>query len=194
LKTVTKKQLTDEEVIDRYLATQSSVYFSMLYDRYITKVYSKAISLLKDEAKAQDAAQEIFIKIFTHLAKFNKKSKFSTWVYSITYNFCIDVIRKSKKQSKLFSDEEAEGQEVIEEIDDKVLLEMELERLKTVLDLLNVDDKAVLIMKYKEGLSIKEISEVFDKTESAIKMKIKRAKHKCQQKYLETFPVEEEFQ
>jgi RNA polymerase sigma-70 factor (ECF subfamily) len=194
LKTVTKKQLTDEEVIDRYLATQSSVYFSMLYDRYITKVYSKAISLLKDEAKAQDAAQEIFIKIFTHLAKFNKKSKFSTWVYSITYNFCIDVIRKSKKQSKLFSDEEAEGQEVIEEIDDKVLLEMELERLKTVLNLLNVDDKAVLIMKYKEGLSIKEISEVFDKTESAIKMKIKRAKHKCQQKYLETFPVEEEFE
>lgn len=194
MKTVTKKQLTDEEVIDRYLATQSSVYFSMLYDRYITKVYSKAISLLKDEAKAQDAAQEIFIKIFTHLAKFNKKSKFSTWVYSITYNFCIDVIRKSKKQSKLFSDEEAEGQEVIEEIDDKVLLEMELERLKTVLDLLNVDDKAVLIMKYKEGLSIKEISEVFDKTESAIKMKIKRAKHKCQQKYLETFPVEEEFE
>jgi RNA polymerase sigma-70 factor (ECF subfamily) len=49
-------------------------------------------------------------------------------------------------------------------------------------------------MKYKEGLSIKEISEVFDKTESAIKMKIKRAKHKCQQKYLETFPVEEEFE
>jgi RNA polymerase sigma-70 factor (ECF subfamily) len=150
--------------------------------------------LLKDEARAQDAAQEIFIKIFTNLAKFNKKSKFSTWVYSITYNFCIDVIRKSKKQSKLFSDEEAEGQEIVEEIDDKVLLEMELERLKTVLDLLNVDDKSVLIMKYKEGLSIKEISEVFDKTESAIKMKIKRAKHKCQQKYLETFPVEEEFE
>lgn len=194
MKTVTKNQLTDEEVIDTYLATQSSVYFSLLYDRYITKVYSKCISLLKDEARAQDAAQEIFIKIFTNLAKFNKKSKFSTWVYSITYNFCIDVIRKSKKQSKLFSDEEAEGQEIVEEIDDKVLLEMELERLKTVLDLLNVDDKSVLIMKYKEGLSIKEISEVFDKTESAIKMKIKRAKHKCQQKYLETFPVEEEFE
>jgi RNA polymerase sigma factor (sigma-70 family) len=194
LKPVTKQQLTDEEVIDKYLATQSSVYFSLLYDRYITKVYSKAISLLKDEVRAQDAAQEIFIKIFTNLAKFNKKSKFSTWVYSITYNFCIDVIRKSKKQSKLFSDEEAEGQEIIEEIDDKVLLEMELERLKIVLDLLNVDDKAVLIMKYKEGLSIKEISEVFNKTESAIKMKIKRAKHKCQRVYLETYPVEEEFE
>jgi RNA polymerase sigma factor (sigma-70 family) len=190
LKTVKKQQLTDEEVIDKYLATQSSVYFSILYDRFITKVYSKCISLLKDEVKAQDAAQEIFIKIFTNLAKFNRKSKFSTWVYSITYNFCIDVIRKSKKQSKLFSDEEAEGQEIIEEVDDKVLLEMELDRLKIVLDLLNVDDKAVLIMKYKEGLSIKDISEVFNKTESAIKMKIKRAKHKCQLMYLETYPVD----
>ncbi|MFT6149547.1 MAG: RNA polymerase sigma-70 factor (ECF subfamily), partial [Saprospiraceae bacterium] len=159
MKTVTAKKLTDEEVIDKYLATQSAVYFSILYDRYITKVYSKSISLLKDEVRAQDAAQEIFIKIFTNLAKFNKKSKFSTWVYSITYNFCIDVIRKSKKKNKLFSDEEAEGKEIIEEVDDKVLLEMELERLKIVLDLLNVDDKAVLIMKYKEGLSIREISE-----------------------------------
>lgn len=193
MKTAThKKTLTDEEAIDKYLATQSSVYFSMLYDRYITKVYSKCISLLKDEARAQDAAQEIFIKIFTNLGKFNKKSKFSTWVYSITYNFCIDMIRKQKKKNKLFSDEENEGKEIIEEIDDKVLLEMELERLKIVLDLLNVDDKAVLIMKYKEGLSIRDISEVFGKTESAIKMKIKRAKHKCQRLYNETFPNKEE--
>lgn len=192
MKTATHKKLTDEEVIDKYLATQSSVYFSLLYDRYITKVYSKCISLLKNEAKAQDAAQEIFIKIFTNLGKFNKKSKFSTWVYSITYNFCIDVIRKQKKKNKLFSDEENEGKEIIEEIDDKVLLEMELERLKVVLDLLSVDDKSVLIMKYKEGLSIRDISEVFGKTESAIKMKIKRAKHKCQRLYNETFPQQEE--
>ena len=192
MKTATHHKLTDEEVIDKYLATQSSVYFSILYDRYITRVYSKCISLLKNEAKAQDAAQEIFIKIFTNLGKFNKKSKFSTWVYSITYNFCIDTIRKQKKKNKLFSDEENEGKEIIEEIDDKVLLEMELERLKAVLDLLSVDDKSVLIMKYKEGLSIRDISEIFGKTESAIKMKIKRAKHKCQRLYNETFPNKEE--
>jgi len=191
LKRVTYKNLTDEEVIDKYLETQGSQYFTILYDRYITKIYSKCISLLRDEARAQDASQEIFIKIFNNLAKFNRKSKFSTWVYSITYNFCIDVIRKQKKKNQLFSSEEAEGKEVIEEIDDKVLLEMELERLKIVLEELRVDDKAVLIMKYKEGLSIKEISQVFDKTESAIKMKIKRAKHKCQQLYLETFPTQD---
>ncbi len=191
MKTATKK-LTDEEVIDKYIATQGSVYFTLLYDRYITKVYSKCISLLKDDAKAQDAAQEIFIKIFTNLHKFNKQSKFSTWVYSITYNFCIDTIRKQKKTSNLFSDEENEGTEIIEEIDDKVLLEMEFDRLTIVLNLLNIEDKTVLIMKYKEGLSIRDIGEVFGKTESAIKMKIKRAKHKCQRLYIETFPKEED--
>lgn len=191
MKKTAYNKLTDEEVIDKYLETQGSLYFSLLYDRYITKIYSKCISLLKDEAKAQDASQEIFIKIFNNLAKFNRKSKFSTWVYSITYNFCIDVIRKQKKKNQLFSSEEAEGKEVLEEIDDKVLLEMELERLKLVLEELRVDDKAVLIMKYKEGLSIKEISVIFDKTESAIKMKIKRAKHKCQQLYLETYPTQD---
>jgi RNA polymerase sigma-70 factor (ECF subfamily) len=182
--------MSDEEVIDKYLATQSSVFFTILYDRYITKVYSKCISLLKEEAKAQDAAQEIFIKIFTNLAKFNKKSKFSTWVYSITYNFCIDAIRKQQKENRIFSDDDEEGKEIIEEVDDKVLLEMTLDRLTIVLDLLPIEDKSVLILKYKEGLSIKDIGEVFDKTESAIKMKIKRAKHKCQKLYETTFPPE----
>ena len=61
-----------------------------------------------------------------------------------------------------------------------------------VLNLLNIEDKTVLIMKYKEGLSIRDIGEVFGKTESAIKMKIKRAKHKCQRLYIETFPKEED--
>jgi RNA polymerase sigma factor (sigma-70 family) len=191
LKTIATQTLTDEEVIDRYLATQGSVYFATLYDRYITRVYSKCISLLRDDARAEDATQEIFIKIFSNLAKFGRQSKFSTWVYSITYNYCIDDIRRQKKDHQIFSDEDSEGKDLPEEVSDKIILEMELDRLKTVLEMLPIDDKAVLIMKYKEGLSIKEISEVFDKTESAIKMKIKRAKHKCQSLYSTAFPEAE---
>lgn len=187
MSTKTHKRLGDNEVINRYLETQSSYYFSMLYERYINKVYSKCISLLKDETLAQDATQEIFLKIFSNLAKFNKRSKFSTWVYSITYNYCIDFLRKRKKEKRLFSDEEQEGKDMIEEVSDKALLEMELDRLKIVLEKLPIADKSVLIMKYKEELSIKEISKIFNKSESAIKMKIKRAKHKCQKLYKATF-------
>lgn len=178
-----KRKLSDEELIDAYLERQSSYHFDILYSRYINKVYSKCISLLKDEALAHDATQEIFVKIFLNLGRFNKQSKFSTWVYSITYNFCIDYIRKAKKTRKLFSSEEAEGKEVIDEVDDHALLEMELNRLKVVLDELPVDDKAVLIMKYQDGMSIKDISIVINKSESAVKMKLKRAKHKSQKIY-----------
>jgi RNA polymerase sigma factor (sigma-70 family) len=185
------EQHSDEELIDLYLATQSSQYFDRLYNRYISKVYSKCISLLKDQTLAEDAAQEIFLKIFLNLARFNRKSKFSTWVYSIAYNFCIDFIRKSKKSKNLFSSDEEEGNDVIEEVEDKELVEMEINRLKIVLDELPVDDKAVILMKYQEELSIKEISEIIGKTESAVKMKIKRAKSKSKKIYQEKFTDED---
>lgn len=186
---LSKKKLPDEKVIDLYLATQSSQYFGILYNRYSTKVYSKCLSLLKSEALAQDAAQEIFTKIFLNLAKFNRKSRFSTWIYSITYNFCIDYLRKRKKENKLFSnDDSSDLPDVIDdEANNKELLEMEIGRLAQVLELLPIEDKAVLLMKYKDDMSIKEISAHFQKSESAIKMKIKRAKQKAKVIYQKKF-------
>ena len=182
------KNVPDEEIIKLYLNTRESSYFTILYRRYGGKVFSKCISLLKDEELANDAAQEIFTKIFLNLAKFSGKSKFSTWVYSITYNYCIDYLRRRKKERNLFSDEDIENSgEPIEEVPDKDLLEMEVMRLKKVLENIPTGDKTVLLMKYQDDMSIKEIAEILNKSESAIKMKIKRAKHKAQKTYKDIF-------
>ncbi len=159
----------------------------MLYKRYSGKVYSKCISLLKEEALAKDAAQEVFTKIFLNLAKFSDRSKFSTWVYSITYNYCIDFLRKKKKEKNLFSSEMEDPPDLEEEVPDTELLEMEVGRLKVVLERLPEGDKAILLMKYQEEMSIREIAGILDKTESAVKMKIKRAKHKAQALYQEIY-------
>lgn len=177
------KKLKDNELIDLYLETQSQYYFSLLYDRYIGKIYGKCISLLKDENTAQDAAQDIFLKIFLNLTKFSRKSQFSTWVYSITYNYCIDYIRRKKKENTILTDEDAGKEDVIDEVSDSLIVEMEYARLNKILGQISEDDKMVLLMKYREGLSIKEIGNIFKKSESAIKMKIKRAKHKVREKY-----------
>lgn len=177
------KEMTDLEVIQIYLKTQEPSYFNILYKRYSVKVYSKSISLLKEEAWAKDATQEIFIKIFLNLSKFGAQSKFSTWVYSITYNFCIDLIRKKKKMKNVFSDEIENAPDLIDDVPDEALLTMEVSRLKNVLNHIPVGDKAILLMKYQEEMQIKEIAVALEKTESAIKMKIKRAKHKSQQVY-----------
>lgn len=137
--------------------------------------------MLSDEGMARDATQEIFIKILMNLTKFNEQSSFSTWLYSITYNFCIDIIRKKKKLQLLFTEDVSRiRNDADEDIADSVLLEMKQERLSTILDLLPPGDKAILLMKYIDDLQIKDIAESLNKTESAIKMQIMRAKIKAQ--------------
>ena len=154
-----------------------------MYDRYSGKVYGRCISLLKNEALAQDAVQEVFIKILMNLARFSEKSRFSTWIYSITYNYCIDFLRKQKRKQKVMSDREVEDLDRAEEIDDKEILEVEISRLKIILEEIAPEDKAVLLMKYQDEMSIKEMTEVLEKSESAIKMRIKRAKHRFKRIY-----------
>jgi len=181
------KEISDLEVIERYLNTRDSSYFGILYKRYSSKVYAKCISLLKDEARAEDAAQEIFTKIYLNLAKFTGKSKFSTWIYSITYNYCIDVIRKNKKNKNVFSDEMERAPDVIDDVEDQELLLMRVDRLKIVLDKIPEGDRAILLMKYNEDFSIIEIAETLNKSESAVKMKIMRAKQKAKAVYNDLF-------
>ena len=172
---------TDSELIARYLRDQNTMYFTVLYRRYAGKVFAKCISMLADEGQARDATQDIFIKVLLNLAKFTEQSSFSTWVYSITYNYCIDMIRKKKKMPLLFTEDVGKvSKETNEELPDSVLLEMKQERLEKVIDRLPPGDKAILMMKYIDDLQIKEIGDVLGKTESAIKMQIMRAKAKAQ--------------
>ncbi len=176
------KDLSDAEVIRLYLQTQRSDYFSVLYQRYASKVFGKCISILKDYDEAKDAVQDIFVKIMTNLVNFGERAQFSTWIYSITYNYCIDVIRKKKKEKMLFTEDIERAPDVAEEeVPDEFLLAMEVKDLKQVLETLPTGDRMILLMKYQDDMSIRDISEVLDKTESAVKMKIKRAKHKAQE-------------
>ncbi len=193
---VTKKivDYTDSELIARYLRDQNTMYFTVLYRRYAGKVFAKCISMLADDGQARDATQDIFIKVLLNLAKFTEQSSFSTWVYSITYNYCIDMIRKKKKMPLLFTEDVGKvSKETDPEIPDSVLLEMKQERLEKVIDRLPPGDKAILMMKYIDDMQIREIGDVLGKTESAVKMQIMRAKQRSQVIYDELYsndPIE----
>ena len=190
-KTSASAALSDSKLIALYLQEQDARYFSQLYRRYAGKVFAKCISMLADHGLARDATQDVFIKILLNLSKFTEQSSFSTWVYSITYNYCIDLIRKKKKNILIFTEDIGRiSTETEVEIPDSVILEMETNRLEKVMDKLPVGDKAILDMKYTEDLSIKEIGEILNKTESAIKMQIMRAKIKAQGIYTDMFGIE----
>ena len=179
---------SDEVIIEKYLSSQRGAYFDILFKRYSAKVYARCISMLKNEAIAQDAVQDVFIKVLTSLSKFNGKSKFSSWLYSITYNYCIDHIRRNKNKTSIpldnLLDLEAQG----DNIDDKILMETKFSQLKVVMDVLPEKDKAVLLMKYQDGMSIKDICHNTDRSESAVKMQIKRAKQRFQLLRNQLFP------
>ena len=175
-------EISDEEVVALYLDTQKERYFDIIYERYSGKVYAKCISLLKNEVNAADALQEIFIKIILKLANFRGHSKLSTWIYAITYNHCIDLVRK-KKRIHVSYEENIEKYDDIDEVADSEILETNISRLKEVLDELRIEDKSILLMKYQDSMSVKDISENFEKSESAIKMQIKRAKEKFRRVY-----------
>lgn len=177
-------KMEDHEIINAYREKKHRTCFRLLHDRYASKIYSKSITMLRDEDEAQDATQEIFTKIFLNLGKFKGNSKFSTWVYSVTYNFCIDKIRKEKRSRELFTTElENPPDHEADEGEDQVMLSMKASGLRKVLLKLNDADRTLLLLKYKDGVKIKDIARMFDKNESAIKMQLKRAKEKAKRIY-----------
>lgn len=179
--------MSDEEVLKQYMLTQNVNYFNLIFDRYTDKVYAKCISMLQDSSLAEDANQEIFVKILLNLSKFKGNSKFSTWLYSVTYNYCIDVIRKNKRNITVSVADYHTNDVKDDECMDAEILETNVYRLKNVLSKMNDDDKVILMMKYQDDLSIKEICESINKTESAVKMKILRAKQRFLKIYNEQY-------
>lgn len=179
--------MSDEEAVEQYLRTQNVNYFNLIYDRYTNKVYAKCISMLKDNEAAEDATQEIFVKILLSLSRFTGKSKFSTWIYSITYNYCIDMIRREKKDMEVAVNDFSRIDPEDDNLHDAEILETNISRLRVILNHMSAEDKSILMMKYQDDLSIREICDMLNKTESAIKMKILRAKEKFLKIYREIY-------
>jgi len=183
------KSLSDEDLIKSILQAGNMDLFGELYDRYGNKVYRKVISMVKDKETSKDLTQEILVKAFLSLAKFEGKSKFSTWLFMVTYNYCIDYLRK-KKRSFDYNNELTEGK--VEQHDDdgvyeKQMLEMEFERLDELLELIPVEEKTMLLMYYQDDMSVKDLQAHFNLGASAVKMRLSRIRAKLKKMYAETY-------
>lgn len=150
--------------------------FGELYDRYKDRVYHKCISFAKDRDDAQDMLHDIFLKTFSSLSKFSGRSSFSTWLYSITYNYCVDYARAKKKFPTQDIETSYEVNDKQDQANEEELMGIRAERLANILSEIDPDHKAILLMKFQDGFSIKEIMAMTDLNESAVKMRIKRAK------------------
>lgn len=171
----------DEDLVKAIVANNDTLLFEVLYDRYAGLVYNKCYGFARDEHEAKDLTQDVFLKLFVKLASFKGKSKFSTWLYSFTYNHCVNYVtrntaKKFEKQAVDYKDIENLSED--NEDDDKSFLSMKVDKLKVALELISPEAKMILLMKYQDFLTIKEIEEALGIGQSAVKMRIKRAKDK----------------
>jgi RNA polymerase sigma factor (sigma-70 family) len=169
--------LSDEAVVERILAGEQQLQ-EVLYDRYSAKIYHKCLSLLKDKEAAKDCTHDIIVKIFMNLANFKGKSAFSLWVHSISYNYCIDYLTKQKRTGfSEFGNNDYENLADDEDsLQNKLLQDLKLTQLEAVFELLGADEKLILMMRYQDGMSVRDISETLDIGESAVKMRLKRGR------------------
>jgi RNA polymerase sigma-70 factor (ECF subfamily) len=180
-----RHNVTDEELVKLFLESGENRYFERLYDRYAYKVFQKCFSLTRDAGRAEDLTHDIFLKLVFKLNTFKKGAKFSTWLFSVTYNHCMDLIRANKKQVTTIYKESADS---IEHMDlDEVfgVEEVNTKILRLALEKLLPEEKSLLYMKYMDDRSIRYIAGTAQLTESAVKMRLLRSREKLRRVYLE---------
>src|SRR5690606_9105434 len=173
----TPDTLSDDELVQEITKSNDTHLFGILYDRYVSVVYNKCLGFISSKEEAQDLTHDIFVKLFVKLKTFKGDSKFSTWMYSFTYNHCINYLqRKVKGNKNTYTVSEEIEDETIDEVTDELIFELKSEKLHQSLQLISPGEKALLLMKYQDDASIKEIAALHEIGESAVKMRLNRAK------------------
>jgi len=180
------KQKSDEEIVLLILNSGNQELFGILYLRYFKKVRDKCFSFLKDAKLSEEFANDILTKAYEKIPGFKGNSSFSSWLYSITYNYCIDYLRAKKKLHYPDWNSNNEIPEIIDESETD-FEDASYENLLTIFELIHPEEKVLLLMKYQDNLPIKQIAKTLRISEDAVKMRPKRARSRVIYMYNQKF-------
>ncbi|BBE19641.1 RNA polymerase sigma-70 factor, ECF subfamily [Aquipluma nitroreducens] len=180
------KQKSDEEIVLLIINSGNQELFELIYLRYFKKVRDKCFSFLKDSKLSEEFANDILTKAYEKIHGFKGNSSFSSWLYSITYNYCIDYLRVKKKLHYPEWNSNNEIPEIIDESETD-FEEASYENLLTIFELIHPEEKVLLLMKYQDNLPIKSIAKTLRISEDAVKMRLKRARSRVIYMYNEKF-------
>jgi len=172
--------LNEEQVWLDQARKGDKVAFGKIVEAYQTPVYNLAYRMLSNSGEAEEAAQEAFIRAFTRLDSYNPAHKFSTWMLSITSNYCIDLIRKRRAQLLSIDEPLAPHPALMSDKDKGPEAQMEHsqreEMVQTLLADLQPEYRQAVVLRYWYEYSYEEIADMMDTTVSAIKSRLFRAR------------------
>jgi len=176
--------LTDEDIIIRLNTGFDPKLFADLIERHRSTIKNKCLGYVKDKDTAEDLCQDVLIKLYLKMNTFKSGSKFTTWLYSIIHNHCMDFLKRNRKEmhEEITSELSDEVSDLLEN-SGEISVELSEELLNSLLDQITPEGKLILLLKYKERKSIKEIQTALDISESTVKMRLKRAKDKINRLY-----------
>lgn len=168
----------DSELLDK-LATGDEAAFRMLVERHIDRAYAIALRIVGNAADAEDVVQDTMLKIWSHRGRWQHgRAKFSTWLYRVISNRCIDLRRKPRNENVETVPEVADGQpgavEIIERNELNGMLELAMQRLPE-------QQRIAVIFSYHENMSNGEIAQVMDTTVAAVESLLKRGRQQLRQ-------------
>ena len=179
--------MDDAKLVERSNAGDMAA-FEELVTRYEKKVYALTLRLTGRSEDAFDLTQDIFIKVFQSLFLFRGESAFSTWLYRLSYNVCIDHERKRKRQITTYSLEDDAYFLEPQLKDDRFSPEIQWENkqlreeIQMALLTLSAEHRMMVLMRDVQGLSYKEIAQALDVGEGTVKSRIFRAREAMRKK------------
>lgn len=167
-------ELSDIELINQCLDGKQEA-FAEIVSRYKKLVYSVVYNMINDKQDINDISQEVFIRLYKSMDKYNPEYKFSTWTVRITTNYCLDVLRKKKVESVPI--DEAIGLAGSEDTPEVQYISKERsERIRQAVASLPDKYRVPIILFHQNGLSYEEITKVLNEPMSIIKNRLYRAR------------------
>lgn len=169
----------DQLYIDKVIQGDANS-FAFLVEKYKDMVFSLAMKVTRNREEAEEVSQDTFIKAFKSIQKFKGDSKFSTWLYKIAYNNCMDRVKKvAKKYNTDSIDEVIENRiQATENTMQTIERKERAELMNACLLELPEDERTIIWLFYYEELSLKEIIEVTSLSNANLKVKLHRARKK----------------
>lgn len=168
---------TNDEVLLALIKDNNQKAYRILVDRYLGKLWRLSVNVLRNEGEADEVVQEALLTVWKNREKWVEgKAKFSTWVYRITLNRCIDLKRRRRPTTSTQSIEETMASEDNPGAENIIIQKEKNNKLKKMLDELPQKQKNALILYYYEELNIKEISDKISTTEQGARSLLKRGR------------------
>lgn len=168
--------MDDEPLADTHLVTQARAgrvdAFEELVRRHRLRVYRVALRMLGDPGEAEDATQDAFVQAWRGMARFRADSAFSTWMYRIVTNRCLNVLRARRPDVPLPDDHRSRKQGPAEVVEAAT----RIDDLKRAIGRLTPEQRAPVVLRELEGCSYEELAEALDITVPAVKSRLHRAR------------------